>query len=275
MRRHQRSSSIVLSASLLVPLLLLSCRNNTPPAANLDQSSRTIVAVAAAANLKFAFDELESEFEQQHPKFDAVITYGSSGHFFAQLTQGAPFDIFFSADANFPQQLVERKLASEDSTFTYAHGRIVVWVRNESVLDLDRLGLHAVVDPSVRKIAIANPRLAPYGVAAQQALNSHGLYEEARDRFVLGENITQAAHFVESGAADVGILALSLAVAPRMQQNGRFWEIPADAYEPIQQAGVILNSSSRPQAAEMFRDFVTRPEGQAILARFGYSSPDE
>jgi molybdate transport system substrate-binding protein len=233
------------------------------------------VSVAAAANLKFAFDQLEKAFEAKHPQIDLKVTFGSSGNFFAQLSQQAPFDIFFSANTDYPEELVKRGLAEQSSYFRYADGKIVLWVRDDSPLDLEQLEIRAVLAPSVKKIAIANPRLAPYGVAAEEALKSLSVYDAAQKRFVTGENITQTGQFVESGAAEIGVLAYSLALAPRMQQEGRFWEIPTTSYQPIQQAAVIPAHSRNREAATKFKDFILSPEGQQILHNFGYSTPKE
>src|SRR4029077_6100604 len=133
----------------------------------------------------------------------------------------APFDIFFSADIDYPRKLIDAGLADADSEFLYAEGRSVGWVPNSSPLDLETLGIRAVADPSVRKVAIANPQHAPYGRAAEAALKTLGAYDAVKDRLVFGENIAQAAQFVESGAADVGLIALSLALSPAMKDKGR------------------------------------------------------
>lgn len=263
----------------LASLMATGCTRQSEPGASssTDKTVRATetVVVAAAANLKFAFEEIESAFEQQHPEVDLLVTCGSSGNFFAQISQNAPFDIFFSADTKYPKQLIENGLAAKESCFSYASGQIVVWVPNESRLDLEALGIRVVLDAAVRKIAMANPRLAPYGAAAEEALKKLEVFDEAGDKLVFGESITQTAHFVESGAADLGILALSLALAPGMKEKGRYWIIPADAYSPIDQAAVILNNSKNPRAASLLRKFVVGPNGQAILARFGYAPPKE
>jgi molybdate transport system substrate-binding protein len=227
--------------------------------------------VAAAANLQFAITEIETRFEQRHPELDLQVTLGSSGSLFAQLSQRAPFDIFFSADTVYPRRLVATGFVAEEDYFVYAQGRIVVWVRNDSSLDVERDGLSALLDPSVRKIAIANPQLAPYGAAARSALEKRGVYDQLRERLVLGDNLAQTAHFVESGAADAGIIGLALAVAPRMKARGRYAVIPGDAYEPIEQAGVVLAASDNAEAARLLRAFVTSEEGRKILQDFGYS----
>lgn len=233
------------------------------------------VSVAAAADLKFAFDELIDEFEQQHPDIKVEVTYGSSGNFFAQLSSQAPFDIYFSADMAYPRGLVEKGLADPQSEFLYAVGQIVVWVPSASSIDVERLGIKAVLDPAARKVAIANPQHAPYGRAAQATLTSLGVYDEVEDRLVFGENIAQAAQFVESGAADVGVIALSLALAPALREKGRYWTVPLDTYPTMEQGSVILNWAKDRDATEHFRSFVAGPPGREILRRYGFILPGE
>ncbi|MEJ7640188.1 MAG: molybdate ABC transporter substrate-binding protein [Singulisphaera sp.] len=208
------------------------------------------VSVAAAADLKFALEDLIDHFKRRHPAIKVKVTYGSSGSLFAQISQSAPFDIFFSADMDYPRKLIEGGFAGGDGEFLYAEGHIMVWVPNDSPLDLETLGIRAVTAPSVRKVAIANPRHAPYGRAAEAALKNLGVYEEVRDRLVLGENVAQAAQFVASGAADVGIIARSLASAPSMRGEGRSWPVPTGAHPPLRQGGDPLpGEGSRCHAA--------------------------
>jgi molybdate transport system substrate-binding protein len=226
-----------------------------------------------AANLKFAFDEMAASFEASHAPIKVKVTYGSSGNFFAQLSNEAPFDVFLSADVDYPRKLVEQGQALTDSEFVYARGQIVVWVPNHSKLDVEALGMRAVADPSVRKVAIANPKHAPYGRAADAAMKNLGVHEQVKDRLVFGENIAQAAQFVESGAADVGVIALSLAVAPALRDRGRYWPVPPDAYPAVEQAGVILSWAKDPEAAQALRRFIVGPDGQAILKQYGFLSP--
>src|SRR5439155_3328701 len=181
-----------------------------------DAATPREVRVAAASDLKFAFDELARDFQARHTGIAVKVTYGSSGNFYTQLASEAPFDLFLSADLDYPRKLVAQGRAVKETEFQYAVGRLVVWVPNGSPLDLDQLGIRAVTDPRVKKVAIANPRHAPYGRAAEAALKHAGVYDQVKDRLVLGENIAQAAQFVESGAADVGLVALSLALAPTL-----------------------------------------------------------
>lgn len=236
---------------------------------------RQTVTVAAAADLKFALDEIAAEFQKVQPNIEVRISYGSSGNFYSQLAQHAPFDIFFSADVSFPMRLIEAGLADAKTQFVYAIGRIVVWVPNSSPIDLSQTGFEALKHSAVRKIAVANPEHAPYGKAAIAALQKLGIYDTVKDRLVYGENIAQTAQFVESRVADAGIIALSLALAPGLKEKGRFWEIPLEAYPRMEQGGVILPWAKHPKAAEGLRTFVLSPSGQATLRRYGFILPKE
>lgn len=229
------------------------------------------LTVAAAADLRFALDELAPLFRAAHPSVDLAITYGSSGNFFAQIQNGAPFDVFLSADVDYPRRLIAAGLASKDSLFLYGVGRIVVWVPAGSPLD-PALGIHVLESASVRHIAIANPQHAPYGRAAEAALRSLGVYDRVSPNLVLGENIGQAFEFVESGAAEVGIVALSLALAPAARSHGRYWEVPETAYPKIEQGGVIL-ARAPAGPANQFRAFLLSADGRRILKQYGFSVP--
>ena len=229
--------------------------------------------IAAAADLTFAFKDVGAQFVKQSGN-TLELTYGSSGNFFAQIQNGAPFDLFFSADIGYPQKLDAAGLAEPGTTYEYASGKLVMWVPNASKLDLSR-GLATLLDPSIRKIAIANPQHAPYGVAAVAAMRHDGIYDKVKSKLVLGENISQTAQFVESGNADVGLLALSLAVAPAMKDKGRYVEIPADDYPPIIQAAVILKSSRNKELANQFLKFLKQPGTVALMERYGFSIPKD
>ena len=164
------------------------------------------ITVAAAADLQFAFQDVATRFEKETGKHLKLI-FGSSGNFFAQIQNGAPFDVFFSADIDYPKRLETVGLAEPGTLDRYATGKIVLWLPNDSKLDLSR-GLQVLLDPGIRKIAIANPEHAPYGRAAVAALRHENLYDKVSAKFVLGENISQTASFVMSGSADIGIVAL-------------------------------------------------------------------
>jgi molybdate transport system substrate-binding protein len=227
---------------------------------------------AAAADLRFALDDLTNEFHGKYLATKTNVTYGSSGNFFAQLQSGAPFDLFFSADIAYPQKLAEKGLAADD-VFLYAIGRIVVWVPKNSPLDVDKLGIKALLEPSVRKIAVANPEHAPYGRAAVAAMKALNVYDKVASRLVYAENIAQTWQVVQSGAAELGILAKSLAVPPRTREAGRFWQVPQDAYPRIEQGGIVLKSAKNPEMARAFRDFVLGDRGREVLERYGFSLP--
>ncbi len=232
------------------------------------------IVVAAASDLSFAFKEAAGQFERQTGT-RMKVTLGSSGNLFSQIQNGAPFDAYFSADVRYPQKLEESGQAVPGSLYRYAIGRLVLWVPNRSGLPAPQQGLQALLDPAVRKIAIANPKHAPYGRAAVAALQHAGVYEAVKDKLVLGENISQAAQFVESGAADIGVIALSLAVVPAMQQAGQYWEIPQVTHPPIVQGAVVLKNGSNHEGAQAFFLFLQRREGQELLRRHGFVFPDE
>ncbi len=232
-----------------VPLLAgLSVANAADPssAPQATQKACGTVTVAAAADLTYAMNEIAANFEKATGCSVRVST-GSSGNFLAQIENGAPFDVFFSADIEYPRKLETEGLATPGSTYLYAVGKIVLWVRNDSRLDVSK-GIAALRDPSLQKLAIANPQHAPYGRAAEEALRSAGVYDAVKDRLVLGENISQAAQFVESGNADAGILALSLVLSPGLKEKGRYARVPENLYAPIQQ-GVVLVRASRNRKA--------------------------
>jgi molybdate transport system substrate-binding protein len=229
------------------------------------------ITVAAAADLQFAFQDVATRFEKDTGKHIKLI-FGSSGNFSAQIQNGAPFDVFFSADIDYPKRLEAAGLAEPGTLYPYATGRIVLWAPNESKLDLSH-GLQALLDPGIRKIAIANPEHAPYGRAAVAALRHENLYDKVSAKFVLGENISQTASFVVSGNADVGIVALSLALAPSMKERGRYVEIPTDAYPPMEQGAMILKSSQNKEIARQFFAFLKTPALQDLLRSYGFSVP--
>ena len=226
------------------------------------------ITVAAAADLQFAMQDVAARFQQQTGK-SVKATYGSSGNFFQQIQNGAPFDMFFSANLDYPKKLEAAGLIEPGSYYQYARGRIVIWVPNESKLDL-KPDLKVLLDPSVRKIAVANPQHAPYGQAAIAAMQKENVYDKVKDKFVLGENISQTASFVVSGAADVGIVALALAVSPNMKDKGRYAEVPVADYPPIEQVCVILRSSKNTGTAREFLSFIKTAEVANTLKQNGF-----
>jgi molybdate transport system substrate-binding protein len=237
------------------------------PACVSHPGSHTLT-IAAAADLNFALEQVTREFRTAHPEVALQISYGSSGNFSTQLSNGAPFDVFLSADIAYPRELARKGIGAADAVFVYAIGRIVVWVPAGSPLD----PATALRDPTVRHVAIANPQHAPYGRAAEAALRGMGLYTTVEQKIVLGENITQTLQFVQSGAAEVGIVALSLAMAPSVRAAGRYWEVPLTAYPRMEQGGIILKPSP---AASEFRAFLLGDAGRRVLQQFGFSLPGE
>jgi molybdate transport system substrate-binding protein len=229
------------------------------------------VRAAAAADLKFAMSDLARQYEQ-HTGNSIDATFGSSGNFFSQLQNGAPFDVFFSAHIDYPRKLEAAGLAEPGTLYEYVVGRIVIWMPSDATADLAKLGWAALLDAKVQKIAIANPEHAPYGRAAVAALRKAGIYEQVAAKLVYGENISQAAQFVQSGNAQAGIVALSLATSPAMK-DGKRWEIPAEMHSPIQQAVIVLKGAKNKKAVEAFLEFVKSEAGRATLGNYGFSFP--
>ncbi len=232
-----------------------------------------VVEVAAAADTRFAVDELAAQFMRRQG-VQVQITYGSSGQLATQIEQGAPFDLFLSADEQLIRHLSAKGLIVEQTEQIYGIGRIALWVRNGSPIDLQH-GLRVLTDDRIRFIAIANPEHAPYGRAAAQALRASGLWDVVHGKLVLAENISQALQFASTGNADVGIIALSLAVAPPIQPTGRYWLIAASLHDPLRQAAGVVARSPRLEQAKTFLAFVTGPEGRQVLRRYGFVLPGE
>jgi len=228
--------------------------------------------VAAASDLQAVLPAIAERFQHQTGRI-VKLAFGSSGNFYSQIQNGAPFDLFFSADIEYPNKLEAEGLAEPGTLYPYATGRIVLWVRKDSGIDVGR-GLALLGDTRVRRIAIANPAHAPYGRAAVAALEHDKLYEAVRDKLVMGENVSQAAQFVESGNADAGILALSLALAPQLKEKGRYYAIPDSYYPPIDQGVVILRMSQHKEVARQFLEFLNRPEIVSLMRDFGFIIPE-
>lgn len=226
------------------------------------------ITVAAAADLQFAMQDVAAQFQKETGK-EVKLIFGSSGNFFQQLQNGAPFDMFFSANLDFPKKLESAGLTEPGSYYEYAKGKIVLFVRKDSTLDVSS-GLQVLLNPSIKKIAVANPQHAPYGQAAVAAMQKEGIYEKVKNKFVLGENISQTASFVMSGSADVGIVALSLAISPNMKDEARYFEVPTVDYPSIQQACIILSSSKNKETAKQFLSFVKTAAVADTLKRYGF-----
>lgn len=239
-------------------------------------AEKQTVLVAAASSMKFAFDEIIDAFREEEPGIDIKVAFGSSGNFFSQISHGAPYDIYFSADTDYPKKLKDGGHAyPESGVVPYAFGRLVLWVPNHIPLKVRDEKINTLLNPSVKKIAIANPRHAPYGRAAIECMKALKVYADTQSQLVMGENITQAAQFAQTGAAQAGIIALSLALAEKMRASGTYWEIPEETYSPIQQSFILLKSAKNHNGAKTFARFVMGPRGQAILLRYGFKSPEK
>jgi molybdate transport system substrate-binding protein len=259
--------SRVIGASFL---LLFFGLTSLPPS----QAADRVINVAAAADLSVALQEVATNYEKQSG-VRVKLSFGASGALTQQIQNGAPFDVFFSADMDYPRQLISAGLAENDSLYRYAVGRLVLWVPKDSPLDVEHKGIDILLDPSVRKLAIANPQHAPYGRAAIATLQHYGLKEKLQDKLVIGENIAQAAQFVESGNAQAGFVALAHASAPSMQGKGKYWIVPGDAYPPLDQGVVMISASPHKQDAKAFLEYLRGADFAAVLKRFGFSVPSQ
>jgi molybdate transport system substrate-binding protein len=229
------------------------------------------LTIAAAADLKFAMDEIVAAFREAHPDDRIDVIYGSSGKFHTQIQQGAPFDLYFSADIAFPRGLEEKGL-SAGPTRPYAIGRIVLW---SNVRDATQMTLRDLADPTIRKIAIANPRHAPYGMRAEEALRAVGLWDQLQGRIVQGENIAQTAQFVQTGNAEVGIIALALALNPTLAATGGYHLIDDALHEPLEQGFIITKRAENNALAHVFAEFMGESEARQIMIRYGFVLPGE
>lgn len=229
------------------------------------------VRVAAAADLKFAMDEIVVAFKKIHPADAVEVIYGSSGKFHTQMQQGAPYDLFFSADIGFPRELVKAGLAASEVK-PYAFGRIVLW---SASLDASKMTLASLADPKITRVAIANPKHAPYGKRAEEALRTAGLWEKVEPKLVYGENIAQTAQFVQTGNAQVGVIALALAVNPELANKGGYWLIPDTLHEPLEQGFIITQRAKGHAAARRFADYMGSKPARIIMTRYGFVLPGE
>lgn len=229
------------------------------------------ITVAAAADLKFAMDEIVTEFKKTIPEGEVEVIYGSSGKFNTQIQQGAPYDLFFSADIAFPQGLAKEGLGASEVT-PYAFGRIVLW---STSMDASKMTMESLADPKITRIAIANPKHAPYGKRAEEALRSSKMWETVEPKLVYGENIAHTAQFVQTGNAQVGIIALALAVNPELAAAGGYWLIPDNLHEPLEQGYIITKRASDNKLAKEFADYMGGKDARAIMTRYGFVLPGE
>lgn len=253
-----------MSARLSIIAALLVCTTASVSAA-------AELKVAAASDLAFVLPEIVAAFEKQSGA-TVKVSFGSSGNFTAQIQNGAPFDVFMAADIGYPRTLIAAGLADAESLYMYGVGRVVVWAPEGSRLNFERGGMRPLLDSQVKRIAIANPQHAPYGRAAVAALTHYGIYAKVKKKLVLGENIAQAAQFVQSGNAEAGIVALSLVLAPAMREKGTHWLIPEDSHPALEQGAVVLKSSAEQKLAKAFVEFLSLPAAQAQFRRYGFET---
>ena len=230
------------------------------------------LSIAAASDLVFCLEKLNSAFSRAHPEVQLKTSVGSSGNFFAQIRNGAPFDVFLSADVAYPRELIAAGSADAASITPYAIGRIVLWT-TRAELDLSA-GVAATSQPAIKRLAIANPAHAPYGRAAREALQQANQWESVQPRLVLGENISQTAQFVETGNADAGIVALSLVLSPRLKNVGRYVEIPESAHAPLEQAAVLTTRGATNARARAYLEFLRSSDARTIFDEFGFRLPN-
>lgn len=229
------------------------------------------ITIAAAADLKFALEEVVADFRRLHPGEKVATIYGSSGKFHAQIRQGAPFDLYFSADIAYPRLLAGEGHAAS-AVKPYAIGRIVLW---SATRDATGMTLADLADPSVRKIAIANPRHAPYGKRAEEALRAAGIWDRVESRLVTGENVAQAAQFVQTGNADVGIIAQALALNRELAAQGGHALIPDTLHQPLEQGFIITRRAAGNALAKTFAEHMDSLQTRRVMARYGFALPGE
>jgi len=247
-------------------LLLIACSLLFATTAHAEK-----ITIAAAADLKFAMDEIVTEFKKSRPGHDLEVIYGSSGKFHAQIQQGAPYDLFFSADISFPRELVKNRFAASEVT-PYAVGRIVLW---SAEMDASKMTLSNLTDPKITRIAIANPKHAPYGKRAEEALRASGLWDKVQPKLVFGENIAHTAQFVQTGNAQVGIIALSLALNPELSKKGGYYLIPDRLHESLEQGYIITKLGAGKSLAKQFADYMASKQARSIMRKYGFVLPGE
>jgi len=229
------------------------------------------VTIAAAADLKFAMDEILTTFKKATPADDVEVVYGSSGKFQTQIQQGAPYDLYFSADITFPRELAKAGFAASEVK-PYAVGRIVLWSAD---LDARKMTLASLADPKIAHIAIANPKHAPYGKRAVEALQAAGLWAKVEPKLVYGENIAHTAQLVQTGNAQVGIIALALAVNPELASKGGYWLVLDKLHQPLEQGYIITKRAAGNALAKRFADYMGSKPARAVMIKYGFVLPGE
>lgn len=249
----------------LATILMLNCKKTESDLTKRPTQNSTI-SVAAAANLRDVLEELKQIYIKENTDKKVEITFGSSGLLVQQILNGAPFDLFLSADSSFPNQLKNKNKTSGNSEI-YTYGKVALWSSRSNVSE----GLKLVLDPEIKKIAIANPELAPYGKSTVEALKKKGLYSQVEHKIVWAENINQAAQFASTGNADVAFIALSNAKNKEMLTRGKFYELSENECLPIAQSGIVLKSKNQTVAKDFF-DFIKSKKASQIWKKYGYQT---
>lgn len=231
------------------------------------------LTVAAAANFVFALDDLHAAFAEAEPAVGLTISTGSSGGLATQIWNGAPFDVYLSADLDYPRSLIAAQAAVADSLRVFAVGRLVLWTTTPRV-ELDSIA-DTVQAPAVRHLAIANTETAPYGRAAREVLTHLDLWDALQRKIVFGESVSQAAQYVETGNAQAGLVALSLLMSPQLKERGRWLEVPPELYAQLEHGVIITAHGADNPAAKRFVDFLSSEPAREVLQRFGYQVPPE
>ncbi|MFL6257356.1 MAG: molybdate ABC transporter substrate-binding protein [Pyrinomonadaceae bacterium] len=253
----------IVSLLVCVVALLTGCRSETT-----EGTQPRTLTVSAAADLTPAFQALGKEFERQEGT-KVIFNFGSTGQLAQQIEQGAPVDLFAAANVSFIEGLEQKSLIVPGTKQLYAQGRITLWTRDDSPVKLERV--EDLARPEFKRVAIANPEHAPYGVAAREALQAAGVWETVSQKLVYGENISQTLQYAESGNVDAAIVALSLST----QSKGRWVLIPAELHKPLNQALAVIKGAQQEQEARRFAAFVNSAQGRAVMRRYGFVLPGE
>jgi molybdate transport system substrate-binding protein len=265
---------IGLGVWMVIVLLLTACASMP---ASVDPTEATAaepatLTVSAAADLTYAFGEIGRQFEAE-TGHKVVFNFGSTGQLAQQIEQGAPVDLFAAANISFVEELERQGLILPDTKELYARGRITIWTRAASPLQITSIA--DLTRPEVQRIAIANPDHAPYGVAAREAMQTAGVWEAVQPKLVLGENVQQTLQYAETGNVDVAIVALSLSVPAAEGTPGRWTLIPQELHPPIDQALAVIKDTKHQAAARAFAAFVNGPQGRPIMRKYGFVLPGE
>lgn len=267
-----RSAATVAAGFLRALFICLALACGAHPASGVS-AVKSEVAIAAAANLTHVVEALNAEFKRRHPNASVNTTVGASGSLFAQIKHGAPFDLYLSADTEYPRQLAQERLGIAESQVVFATGKLVLWTTRNDLPMTDLTT--ALTHPRVRKLALAQPRTAPYGRAAMAVVAQLELTTALTPKIVLGENITQTAQFVDTGSADLGFVALSVLRAPQARRKGRWIPVPSELHGAVslQHAAVLTRRGAKNPGAHAYLAFLRTPAAARILAEHGYAVP--